>query len=95
MSRRYRCMKAILTIPPKLVADFSNRVSTRQHFFSQPLRQTAMVRLRYAARSGSARRTARSKNESRLVSVRSLATANSSRPRTGIHPGLLRKAPIP
>ena len=53
-------MKAILIMPPKFFADFSNRVITRRHSFSQPITHSTMLRRRYASRSNSTGRADRS-----------------------------------
>ena len=53
-------MNAILIMPPKFLAVFSNREKTRRHSFSQPIRHSTMLRLRYASRSNSTARAARS-----------------------------------
>ena len=53
-------MKAILIMPPKFFADFSNRVITRRHSFSQPITHSTMLRRRYASPSNSTGRADRS-----------------------------------
>ena len=53
-------MNAILIMPPKFFADFSNRVITRRHSFSQPITHSTMLRRRYASRSNSTGRAERS-----------------------------------
>ena len=53
-------MNAILIMPPKFFADFSNRVTTRRHSFSQPITHSTMLRRRYASRSNSTGRADRS-----------------------------------
>jgi hypothetical protein len=44
-------MKAILIIPPKFTALFSNREKMRRDSFRHPMRRSMMFRLRYYSRS--------------------------------------------
>ena len=53
-------MKAILIMPPKFFADFSNRVITRRHSFSQPIKHSTMLRRRYVSQLNSTGRADRS-----------------------------------
>ena len=39
-------MNAILIMPPKFFAVFSNRQTNRRHSFSQPIRHSTMLRRR-------------------------------------------------
>ena len=53
-------MKANVSMPPKFFAVFSNREKMRRLSLSQPINRSTMLRRRYASRSNSTGRAARS-----------------------------------